>query len=53
MAREPRLFKRKTNGVYYVVFYAGPVGTTRYRESLKTRDRTIAELRMQRWLEAK
>ena len=45
----PYLWKRPTNGVYYVVFYDGPLAKRKRMESLKTRDKRTAEDRLYLW----
>ena len=49
MKSQPYLWKRSTNGVYYVVFWDGPLAQKRRMESLKTRDRRTADDRFFLW----
>lgn len=48
MKREPYIWEH-TNGVFYVIFYDGPLGDRKRRESLETRDRRTAEDRFYFW----
>ena len=52
MKSQPYLWQRK-NGVYYVVFWDGPLANKRRMETLKTRDRRRAEDRFFMWRERK
>jgi integrase len=43
MKKDPRLWKRPSNGVYYVVYYNPPLYLDRRMHSLQTRDRDTAD----------
>ncbi len=49
MKSSPYLWQRPPNGVYYVIYYDGPLAKQKRMESLKTRDKRTAEDRIYLW----
>jgi len=49
MKHDAYLWEHKNTGYYYVVYYDGPLGSRKRRESLKTKDLSTAQDRLYLW----